>query len=68
MTVVASTAQPLPVESICASPSASTLSPTLSPSLDFYQKPNGWFEIGANDMSLRKCLETKVDIYRSAAG
>ena len=36
--------------------------------LDFYQKPNGWFEIGANDMSLRKCLETKVDIYRSSAG
>ena len=33
-------------------------------SLDFYQKPNGGFEIGANDMSLRKCLETKVDIYR----
>lgn len=36
--------------------------------LDFYQKPNGWFEIGANDMSLRKCLETKVDIYRDVAG
>jgi ATP-dependent Lon protease len=35
--------------------------------LDFYQKPNGWFEIGANDMSLRKCLETKVDIYQSPA-
>ena len=34
--------------------------------LDFHQKPNGWFEIGANDMSLRKCLETKVDIYRSS--
>jgi ATP-dependent Lon protease len=32
--------------------------------LDFYQKPGGWFEIGANDLSLRKCLETKVDIYR----
>lgn len=32
--------------------------------LDFYQKPAGWFEIGANDLSLRKCLETKVDIYR----
>lgn len=32
--------------------------------LDFYQKPNSWFEIGVNDMSLRKCLETKVDIYR----
>jgi ATP-dependent Lon protease len=33
--------------------------------LDFYQKPGGWFEIGANDFSLRKCLETKVDIFRA---
>lgn len=33
--------------------------------LDFYQKPNGWFEVGANDLSLRKCLETKVDIFRA---
>lgn len=33
--------------------------------LDFYQKPSSWFEIGASDLSLRKCLETKVDIYRS---
>jgi hypothetical protein len=32
--------------------------------LDFYQKPTSWYEIGANDLSLRKCLETKVDIYR----
>ena len=32
--------------------------------LDFYQKPNDWFEIGANDLSLRKCLETKVDIFK----
>jgi ATP-dependent Lon protease len=32
--------------------------------LDFYQKPDGWFAVGANDFSLRKCLETKVDIYR----
>lgn len=32
--------------------------------LDFYQKPGGWYELGANDLSLRKCLETKVDIYR----
>jgi ATP-dependent Lon protease len=32
--------------------------------LDFFQKPGGWFEVGANDMSLRKCLETKVDIFR----
>ena len=32
--------------------------------LDFYQKPNSWFEVGVNDLSLRKCLETKVDIYK----
>jgi ATP-dependent Lon protease len=32
--------------------------------LDFYQKPSGWFEVGAHDMSLRKCLETKVDIFQ----
>ena len=33
--------------------------------LDFYQKPASWFEVGAHDMSLRKCLETKVDIFRT---
>lgn len=33
--------------------------------LDFYQRPTSWFEIGASDLSLRKCLETKVDIYKS---
>ena len=32
--------------------------------LDFYQRPGGWFEVGANDLRLRKCLETKVDIFR----
>ena len=32
--------------------------------LDFYQRPTSWFEVGAHDLSLRKCLETKVDIYR----
>lgn len=32
--------------------------------LDFYQRPTSWFEVGVNDLSLRKCLETKVDIYR----
>jgi len=32
--------------------------------LDFYQRPGSWFEIGVNDLSLRKCLETKVDIFR----
>ena len=33
--------------------------------LDFYQKPTSWFEVGAHDLSLRKCLETKVDIFRA---
>lgn len=33
--------------------------------LDIYQRPSGWFEVGAHDLSLRKCLETKVDIYRA---
>ena len=32
--------------------------------LDFYQKPASWFELGATDLSMRKCLETKVDIFR----
>jgi ATP-dependent Lon protease len=32
--------------------------------LDFYQKPEGWFSVGVNDLGLRKCLETKVDIFR----
>ena len=32
--------------------------------LDFFQKPGGWFEVGVHDLSLRKCLETKVDIFR----
>lgn len=32
--------------------------------LDFYQKPGSWFELGATDLSMRKCLETKVDIFR----
>ena len=33
--------------------------------LDIYQKPDGWFSVGATDLSLRPCLETKVDIYRT---
>ena len=32
--------------------------------LDIYQKPQSWFELGANDVSLRRCLETSVDVYR----
>src|SRR5262249_38990900 len=35
--------------------------------LDFYQKPTSWYEIGSTDLSLRKCLETKVDIFRTHA-
>jgi len=31
--------------------------------LDFYQRPTTWFEVGAHDLNLRKCLETKVDIF-----
>jgi ATP-dependent Lon protease len=33
--------------------------------LDFFQKPDSWFGVGANDLNLRKCLETKVDIFRN---
>jgi len=33
--------------------------------LDFYQKPEGWFTVGATDLSLRRCLETKVDAFRT---
>ncbi|MCP8687155.1 BREX system Lon protease-like protein BrxL [Marinobacterium sedimentorum] len=33
--------------------------------LDFFQRPDGWFGVGANDLTLRKCQETKVDIYKS---
>jgi ATP-dependent Lon protease len=31
--------------------------------LDIYQKPDSWYSVGAYDQSLRKCLETKVDIF-----
>jgi len=31
--------------------------------LDFYQRPSSWFEIGATDLLMRKCLETKIDIF-----
>ncbi|MEW8420162.1 MAG: BREX system Lon protease-like protein BrxL, partial [Candidatus Thiodiazotropha endolucinida] len=32
--------------------------------LDFYQKPDSWFGVGTNDLLLRKCLETKIDIFK----
>ncbi len=34
--------------------------------LDPYQKPEGWYAVGANDLSLRRCMETKVDVFRAA--
>jgi ATP-dependent Lon protease len=32
--------------------------------LDFFQRPDSWYCVGVNDLSLRKCLETKVDILK----
>ena len=32
--------------------------------LDIYQKPENWFVVGANDLNLRPCLETMVDIFK----
>jgi ATP-dependent Lon protease len=32
---------------------------------DIYQRPDEWFQIGANDLDLRQCLETNVDIIKS---
>jgi ATP-dependent Lon protease len=36
--------------------------------LDFYQRPSSWFEVGAHDLNLRRCLETKVDIFKAERG
>lgn len=33
--------------------------------LDFFQKPDSWYGIGASDLSLRRCLETKIDIFKA---
>lgn len=33
--------------------------------LDFYQPPANWTEIGASDLAFRKCLQTKVDIFKA---
>lgn len=32
--------------------------------LDFYQKPDSWFNVGVYDQALKKCLETKIDIFK----
>lgn len=34
--------------------------------LDFYQRADGRFSVGSNDLSLRRCLETKIDIFRTS--
>jgi len=31
---------------------------------DIYQKPDDWLTVGANDLDLRPCLETSVDVIR----
>jgi len=33
--------------------------------LDFYQAPQGRFDVGSIDLSLRRCQETSVDIFRA---
>ena len=37
---------------------------TIGRGLDFYQPPESWFTIGSQDMDLRPCKETQVDIFR----
>ena len=32
---------------------------------DIYQKPEDWLQVGANDLGLRPCLETNVDVSKS---
>lgn len=31
---------------------------------DIYQKPDNWFSLGVNDLNMRPCLETIVDIFK----
>ncbi|MCP5535439.1 MAG: BREX system Lon protease-like protein BrxL [Akkermansiaceae bacterium] len=38
---------------------------TLGRGLDFYQRPDDWLEIGANELNLRQCTETTIN-YRRA--
>jgi hypothetical protein len=33
--------------------------------LDIYQKPENWISVEAADFALRKCRQTKVDVFRS---
>lgn len=34
--------------------------------LDFFQRPDSWNGVGAHDLTHRRCLETKVDIFQRA--
>jgi ATP-dependent Lon protease len=34
---------------------------------DIYQRPDEWLSIGSNDLDLRPCLETTVDIFPNSA-
>lgn len=40
---------------------------TLGRGLDFYQKPENWMDIGANDLDLRKCRETNIVYSQSTS-
>ncbi len=31
---------------------------------DIYQKPDDWLQLGANDLDLRPCLETEIDVFK----
>jgi len=33
---------------------------------DIYQRPDDWLQVGANDLDLRPCLETNVDVVRTS--
>lgn len=33
---------------------------------DIYQRLDNWFSVGATDLEMRPCLETKVDVFRRA--
>jgi len=35
--------------------------------LDIYQRPDSWIQIGASNLDLRPCMETKVSIFRTHA-
>ena len=35
---------------------------------DIYQRPDDWLQVGANDLDLRPCLETNVDVIRTRTG